>query len=70
MPLFLGIRFEVKKLNEFKANLKDYKNRAMELFQTSFSIDRYSRQTCFFVMLTAKQREYFYKFITDLFSRI
>lgn len=70
LPLFINIKFEVKKLNEFKANLKDYKQKALELYQSSFNIERFSRNTCFYVMLSSKQQEYFYKFIIDLFTRI
>jgi hypothetical protein len=70
LPLFTNIKFEVKKLNEFKANLKDYKQRALEIYQSYFNIEKYSRNTCFYVMLNGKQQEYFYKFIIDLFTRI
>jgi hypothetical protein len=69
VPLFLNVKFEVKRLNDFKGSLKEYKQRLAELFGR-FSVERFSRQTCFHNLLMNKQTEYFFKFVIDLFSRI
>ena len=69
VPLFLNVKFEVKKLHEFKGSLREYKQRIAELFNR-LNVEKFSRQTCFNGLLVAKQTEYLYKFVIDLFSRI
>lgn len=70
MPLFLSIRFDIKKLAaDTLVPFKDYRAKVQEIYRQN-SIIKYIQNTCFYQMLFHKQYEYFFKFLIDLFSKI
>lgn len=54
MPIFQGIKFEMKKKNETISNLKDYRSKMAELYQ-KFNWQKFSKHNIFYMMIVNKQ---------------
>lgn len=68
--MFMNLKFDIKKLgNDTLTSFKDFRTKLSDIYRQS-SIVNYSKNTYFHNILFAKQVEYFYKYIIDMYSRI